>query len=96
MSLKNTVIVANISPAPIDKNNNINKGTHINNIVAWNFIFVTSMITKIGNIAIRVVIKEEHTLESGKKYLGTYTFLINWLLALMESIEKFVASEKKE
>jgi hypothetical protein len=40
--------------------------------------------------------KEEQTRDSGKKYFGTYTFLSNWLLLIMEFIAKFVASEKKE
>ena len=60
-----------------------------------NFTWVTTITITIANNESSKVTNEDNTLETGKMYLGIYTFLINEALLMIEDIDILVASEKK-
>lgn len=89
-------MVDKIKPAPIAITNNRTKGITIRKLYTEKFTPVISITNIIGISEINDVMNDEQTRDNGKKYFGTYTFLINWLLLIMEFMAKLVASEKKE
>ncbi|GIP42112.1 hypothetical protein J45TS6_05710 [Paenibacillus sp. J45TS6] len=57
--------------------NKRNNGTNKKRLYTENSIPVNNITRNTGISDIKDVINEEHTLDNGKKYLGTYTFRIN-------------------
>jgi hypothetical protein len=66
------------------------------NIYQVNGVCVMSITISIAAIEKIMVTKHDSTLERGKMYLGTYTFLISAPFCMMEPMDILVASEKNE
>lgn len=95
ISLKKTAKTDKISPIPKQKINNKNSGIILKKIFRVIVPVVYNFITKRAGIVNNKFTLLDTTLESGKIYLGTYTFLIKYPFSIIELIENVVDSEKK-
>lgn len=91
MSLKKTVSVARIKPAPIVNINNSIRGITLSSMYKVNGAFVTIITMKRTIIESRNVTRLENVTASGYMYLGTYNFLIIDAFVIIEFKAALVA-----
>ena len=95
MSRNVTTTTDNISPVPRENNvakqigNTDKKIVHVIGVLVINITIINA------TNDVNIFTKDEHTLDNGNKYFGTYTFLIKGALSSTEVIAILLASLKK-
>ena len=84
----------NSNPIPDVMKNKYKTGKKNNKFINCSLIPDIIIINRVGINEINDIIKEEQILAIGKKYFGTYIFLIKFACECIESNAKLVESEK--